>query len=74
MLKIQTWTQYQDQGGLKVLKKSPNRVIHKVRKIQHQNPEFGHHTQGEIKKKPAKKYISILGGMKLTKPSILVVH
>jgi len=30
------------------------RVIGKVRKTQHQNPEFGH-TQGEIKKKPAKK-------------------
>jgi hypothetical protein len=58
-----------------VLKKVPNRV----RKTQHQNPEFGpefgHHTQGEIKKKPAKKYISIiLWGMKLTKPSILVVN
>jgi len=47
----------------------------KVRKTQHQNPEFGH-TQGEIqkKKKPAKKYISIQGGMKLRKPSILVVN
>jgi hypothetical protein len=30
------------------------RVIRKVRKTQHQNPEFGH-TQGEIKKKPCKK-------------------
>jgi hypothetical protein len=31
------------------------RVIPKVRKTQHQNPEFGH-TQDEIqKKKPAKK-------------------
>jgi len=50
------------------------RVIHKVRKTQHQNPEFGH-TQGEIKKKkPAKKYISIQWGMKLRKPSILVVN
>ncbi len=29
-----------------------NRVIHKVRKTKHQNPEFGH-TQGEIQKKPA---------------------
>jgi hypothetical protein len=45
----------------------------KVRKTQHQNPEFGH-TQGEIKKKPPKKYISIQGGMKLRKPSILVVN
>jgi hypothetical protein len=33
----------------------PNiRVIRKVRKTQHQNPEFGH-TQGEIQNKPAKK-------------------
>jgi hypothetical protein len=31
-----------------------NRVMRKVGKTQHQNPEFGH-TQGEIKKKPAKK-------------------
>jgi hypothetical protein len=30
-----------------------NRVIHKVRKTQHQNPEFGH-TQGEIQKTRAK--------------------
>ncbi len=30
------------------------RVMYKVRKTQHQNPEFGH-TQGEIQKKPAKK-------------------
>ncbi len=30
-------------------------------KTQHEYPEFGH-TQGEIKKKPAKKYISIQGG------------
>jgi len=40
------------------------RVIHKVRKTQHQNPEFGH-TRGEIKKKkkdPAKKNISIQRG------------
>ncbi len=36
------------------------RVIRKVRQTQHQNPEFGH-TQGEIFKKPAKKYISIQG-------------
>jgi hypothetical protein len=38
-----------------------NRVIRKVRKTRHQNPEFGH-TQGEIKRKPAKKYISIQRG------------
>jgi hypothetical protein len=44
------------------------RVICKVRKTQHQNPEFGH-TQGEIQKKPAKKYISIQPGVKLRKPS-----
>jgi hypothetical protein len=50
-----------------------NRVIHKIIKTQHQNPKFGH-TQGEIKKKPAKKYISIQQGMKLRKPSILVVN
>jgi hypothetical protein len=31
-----------------------NRESRKVRKRQHQNPEFGH-TQGEIKRKPAKK-------------------
>jgi hypothetical protein len=30
------------------------RVIRKVRKTQHQNPEFGH-TQGEIKKKNQQK-------------------
>jgi hypothetical protein len=31
-----------------------NRVIHKVKKTQHQNPEFGH-TRGEIHKKLEKK-------------------
>jgi hypothetical protein len=36
------------------------RVICKVRKTQHQNPEFGH-TKGEIQKKPAKRYISSRG-------------
>jgi hypothetical protein len=36
-------------------------VIRKVRKREHQNPEFGH-KQGEIQNKPAKKYISIQGG------------
>jgi len=50
-----------------------SRVIRKVRKTQHQNPEFGH-TQGEIFKIPTKKYISIWGGMNLRKPSILVVN
>jgi hypothetical protein len=50
-----------------------SRVIREIRKTQHQNPEFGH-TQVEILKKPSKKYISIQGGMKLRKPSILVVN
>jgi hypothetical protein len=50
-----------------------NRVVRKIIKSQHLNPEFGH-TQGEIKKKPAKKYISNQQGMKLRKPSILVVN
>jgi hypothetical protein len=36
------------------------RVIRKVRKTQHWNPEFGH-THGEIQKKPAKRYISNRG-------------
>jgi hypothetical protein len=40
---------------------SDNRDIRKFRKRQHQYPEFGH-TQGEIQKKPAKKYISIQKG------------
>jgi hypothetical protein len=35
-----------------------------VRKRQHQYLEFGH-TQGEIQKNPAKKYISIQLGVKL---------
>jgi hypothetical protein len=51
-----------------------NKVICKVRKTQHQNPEFGHTEGGEIQKKTAKKYISIQRGMKLRKPSILVVN
>jgi hypothetical protein len=41
--------------------KSHNRDIREVRKRQHQYPEFGH-TQVEIQKKPARKYISIQGG------------
>jgi hypothetical protein len=49
------------------------RVISKVRQTQHQNPEF-RHAQGDIKKKPATKYISVQWGMKLRKPSILVVN
>jgi len=40
-----------------------NKVIHKVRQTRHKNPEFEFGpTQGEIKKKPAKKYNSIQGG------------
>jgi len=50
-----------------------NRVISKVRKTQHQNPEFGH-TQVKIQRKPAEKYISIQQGMKLRNQSILVVN
>jgi len=49
-----------------------NSDIRKVRKRQSEYPEFGH-TQGEIQKKSAKKYISIQGGVKLRKPSILMV-
>jgi hypothetical protein len=45
-------------------KTQDNRVIHKVRKIQHQNPEFGH-TQGEILKKNLQKStLAFNGGMK----------
>jgi hypothetical protein len=43
------------------------------KKTRHHNLEFGH-TQGEIKKKHAEKYINIQGGMKLKKPSNLVVN
>jgi hypothetical protein len=50
-----------------------NRGIRRVRKTQHHNPEYGR-TQGEIKKKPKKKYISIQGGMKLRKLSIYVIN
>jgi len=49
-----------------------NRVIRKVRKTQHQNPEFCH-TQGEIKKTCKKVHLHSLG-MKLRKPLILVVN
>jgi hypothetical protein len=42
--------------------------IRKFRKRQHQYPKFGH-TQGEIQKKPANKYISNQGVVKLRKPS-----
>jgi hypothetical protein len=39
-----------------ILKKlfSANRVIRKVRKTKHRNPEFGHE-QGEIQKNPEKE-------------------
>jgi hypothetical protein len=49
------------------------RVISKVRKTQHHNPENAH-TQGKIQKKSAKKYISIQQGVKLTQSSIFVVN
>jgi hypothetical protein len=42
------------------------RDICKARKRQGEYPEVGH-TQGEIKQRPAKKYISIQGGVKLRK-------
>jgi hypothetical protein len=47
--------------------------MRKVRQTPHQNPEFGR-TQGEIQKKPARKYISIQEGVKLRKPSSLVIN
>jgi hypothetical protein len=47
-------------------------VVETLRK-KDQNPEFGY-TQGEIQKKPPKKYISIQGGKKLRKPSSLVAN
>jgi len=52
--------------GQGVYNKTQNKDIHKLRKRQHQYPEFGH-TQGEIKKKPAKKYVSIQGGAETEK-------
>jgi hypothetical protein len=39
---------------IKINDANNTRVIHKVRKTQHQNPEFDH-THGEIPKKAAKK-------------------
>ncbi len=38
-----------------------NRVIRKVRKTQHQNPEFGH-TQGEIQKNLQKSTLAFQQG------------
>jgi len=58
--------------GLKICPEN-NRVIRRVRQTQHQNREFSP-TKGEIKKKPAKKYIGNQAGVKLRKPSILVVN
>jgi hypothetical protein len=49
------------------------RVISKIRQTQHQNLEFGH-TQGDFFFKLAKKYINIQWGVKLRKPSILMVN
>jgi len=46
---------------------SDNRDIRKVRKRQHQYPEFGH-TQGEIQKKPAKSTLAFKRVGKLRKP------
>jgi hypothetical protein len=46
-----------DEHPCKDFKLTGNIIIHKVSKTQHQNLEFGH-TQGEIQRKPAKKYIS----------------
>jgi hypothetical protein len=37
------------------------RVIHKVRKTQHQNPEFGHR-EGEIQKSLQKSKLAFKGG------------
>jgi hypothetical protein len=38
-----------------------NRVIRKLRKAHHQNPEFGH-TQGEIQEKLGKRTLEFEGG------------
>jgi hypothetical protein len=58
--------------GLNICSES-NRVMRKVRQTHHQNPEFSH-TQGEIKKNLQKNTLAIKGGVKLRKPSILVVN
>jgi hypothetical protein len=51
------------------------RVIHKVRKTQNQNPEFGHTVHKvRFKKNLQKRTLAIQRGMKLRKPSILVVN
>jgi hypothetical protein len=69
---ISQWSE-RDEHRWADFKLTGNIIIHKVSKTQHQNLEFGH-TQGEIQRKPAKKYISIQLGMKLREPSILVVN
>jgi hypothetical protein len=38
-----------------------NKVIHKIKKTQHQNPKFGH-KQGEIKKKITRKKLAFNQG------------
>ncbi len=50
-----------------------NKVISKVRKTQHQNPEFGH-TLGEIQNQHSKLYVSVQGALKLRKPSIYGIN
>jgi hypothetical protein len=40
-------------------------MFRKVRKTQHQNPEFGPKPADILKKRPANKYISIQGEVKL---------
>ncbi len=52
-----------------ILNNEANRDIRKVRKRQHQYPEFGH-TQGEIFKNLQKSTLELKVGMKLRKPSI----
>jgi hypothetical protein len=49
-----TNSKYQPHTNVCLVGTWGNRVILKVRKTQHQNPEFGH-TQGEIQKKNSKK-------------------
>jgi hypothetical protein len=83
-----SWSKHPDSSNSLLPHTLPNAYLYitlicKVRKTQHHNPEFGH-TQGEIQKKPEKKYISnsmgdstqktikkyisIQQGMKLRKP------
>ncbi len=54
-----------------LIKMNHIRVIHNVRKTEHQNPKFGH-TQGKIiKKKLQKSTLAFKGRMKLRKPANL---